>query len=252
MMNRNYMKYLQAIAPVIKQYGWAHALRLAGRECKHMIWNQGVHGSYSQHYEDLILDRIFQSQKIGLYLDIGCHDPKRNNNTYRLYQRGWSGICVDASADYAEDFKTVRPRDTYVQVGIGKQTNTSMSFYEFSAPALSTFSIHLARQFQAQGHALVQTVQVPIITLSELCNTHVKERQIDLLCLDIEGYDLEALESFDWEKYKPRAICVETKPSGDVQKESADEDEGSIDSFLQKHGYAIYAHTSVNSIYTSF
>ena len=246
------MKYLRAIAPVIKQYGWLHAVRLAINEGKHIAWNQAIRGSYSQHYEDLILDNIFQSQKEGLYLDIGCHEPMRINNTYLLYKKGWSGICVDASADYAKDFKTLRPRDAYVQVGIGKAVNDPMNFYEFSAPALSTFSPDLARQYQAQGHALVRTSQIPVITLSELCNKYVKETVIDLLCLDIEGYDLEALESLDWEKYKPRVICVETKPSGNIQEGSAGADHESIDSFLRKRGYKIHAHTSVNSIYTSF
>lgn len=246
------MKYIRAIVPVIKQYGLVHTTQLAARECKHLIWNQGIRGSYSQHYEDIILDKLFQSQKDGLYLDIGCHEPTRINNTYRLYKRGWSGICVDASADYERDFKNLRPRDTYVQVGIGKQANSPMKFYEFSAPALSTFSTDLASQYQAQGHALVRTSQIPVITLSELCKRHVKERTIDLLSLDIEGYDLEALESLDWETHKPRAICVETKPSGDIQEESLGEDQASIDSFLRKRGYKIYAHTSVNSIYTLF
>jgi FkbM family methyltransferase len=246
------MKYLLAIAPVVKQYGWLHAVQLAINEMKHIVWNQAIRGSYSQHYEDLILDNIFQSQKEGVYLDIGCHEPMRINNTYRLYKRGWSGICVDASADYAEDFKTLRPRDTYVQVGIGKETNGSMKFYEFSAPALSTFSADLASQYQAQGHALVRTSQIPVITLSELCRKHAKDRIIDLLCLDIEGYDLEALESLDWEKYKPRVICVETTSSGDIQGASTGADQGGIDQFLRKRGYKIHAHTSVNSIYTSF
>lgn len=246
------MKYLRAIAPVVKQYGWLHTVQLAINEVKHIVWNQAIRGSYSQHYEDQILDRIFQSQKVGLYLDIGCHEPARINNTYRLYKRGWSGICVDASADYAGDFKHLRPRDTYVQLGIGKQSSSPMEFYEFSAPALSTFSPDLARQYQSQGHALVKTSQIPIITLSELCQKYVKDQKIDLLCLDIEGYDLAALESLDWEKYKPRVICVETNSSGDVQGTNAVAEQGAIDQILRKHGYKIHSHTSVNSIYTLF
>ncbi|MEI6327202.1 MAG: FkbM family methyltransferase [Candidatus Roizmanbacteria bacterium] len=246
------MKYLQAITPVIKQYGLLTAVQLVVRECKHLVWNQSLRGSFSQHYEDLILDRIFQGQKSGLYLDIGCHEPKRINNTYRLYQRGWTGVCVDAAGDYADDYKVLRPRDIFVQVGIGRQKNSSMNFFEFSAPALSTFSKEHALLYQRQGHALVRTIRVPIITLTELCDTYIRERTIDLLCLDIEGYDFEALESLNWQKYTPRAICVERKPSGDVHAGTTTIDKDEIDIFLKNKGYKLYAHTSVNSIYIVF
>ncbi|MEA2065142.1 MAG: SAM-dependent methyltransferase, partial [Patescibacteria group bacterium] len=37
--------------------------------------------SYSQEGEDMILKRIFESQKNGFYIDVGAHHPKRFSNT---------------------------------------------------------------------------------------------------------------------------------------------------------------------------
>ena len=44
---------------------------------------------------DLIINAIFKNKKKGTYIDIGCHHPLINNNTYILHKRGWSGINID-------------------------------------------------------------------------------------------------------------------------------------------------------------
>ena len=50
--------------------------------------------SYSYGSIDLLLKYIFKNQKKGLYIDVGCHHPVMNNNTYLLYQKGWHGIKI--------------------------------------------------------------------------------------------------------------------------------------------------------------
>ena len=57
--------------------------------------------------------------------------------------------------------------------------------------------------------------------------------KIDLLSLDTEGFDKKILESWPWEKVKPRVICVENDP-GEI---------------LTNHGYRQRAKTRDNLIY---
>ena len=51
--------------------------------------------SYSNWGLDSLADDFFKKKECGVYIDIGCHQPFLNNNTYRLYKRGWTGINID-------------------------------------------------------------------------------------------------------------------------------------------------------------
>jgi FkbM family methyltransferase len=52
--------------------------------------------SYSQNSEELHIARIVGDQP-GRFLDIGAYNPKLFSNTRALYERGWSGVMVEAS-----------------------------------------------------------------------------------------------------------------------------------------------------------
>ena len=44
---------------------------------------------------DMIVNDIFKNKKKGVFIDVGCHHPFINNNTYLLYKKGWRGINID-------------------------------------------------------------------------------------------------------------------------------------------------------------
>ena len=56
------------------------------------------YNTYSQAGEDSVLSFLFADKKLGKvsYLDIGTNTPDSCNNTYLLYKKGNSGVCVEA------------------------------------------------------------------------------------------------------------------------------------------------------------
>ena len=58
----------------------------------------------------------------------------------------------------------------------------------------------------------------PARTLSSLLDEHAAGQKVDLLSLDVEGYEVEALLGLDLARHRPRFICVETwhKPPVDA------------------------------------
>lgn len=52
--------------------------------------------SYSQNSEEQHIARIV-GDKPGRFLDIGAYNPKLFSNTRALFERGWSGVMVEAS-----------------------------------------------------------------------------------------------------------------------------------------------------------
>ena len=60
---------------------------------------------------DVVIKDIFKNKKKGIYIDVGCHHPLINNNTYLLYKNGWRGINVELDFSSIDMFNYFRPDD---------------------------------------------------------------------------------------------------------------------------------------------
>ena len=65
--------------------------------------------------------------------------------------------------------------------------------------------------------------------------------------VDIEGKELEVLQSIDWEQYRPLLIVVEVIPYS--QNLSVGIKNDKIIAYLEQQEYIEYAFTGVNSIF---
>jgi FkbM family methyltransferase len=176
--------------------------------------------SFSQDAEDLILDRILHLPGPGFYVDVGAYHPVNISNTWHFYQlRGWRGICIEPNPDMVTLLKQRRPRDIVIQAAIGNQCG--MVDYEmFDEPNYNRIanprSVPEYLQRLLSGK---KTVQIPIKTLAEVLRQHVPAlTHIDLLSIDCEEHDFQVLQSNDWNRYRPTAICVESHTASE-QKE---------------------------------
>lgn len=76
---------------------------------------------YSNWSIDLAVDFYFKNKKNGIYIDIGCHLPLINNNTYLLYKRGWTGINIDLDYSVIDAFNFLRKKDTNLQACVSNK-----------------------------------------------------------------------------------------------------------------------------------
>lgn len=195
-----------------------------------LLLGRGVYTSFAQFGEDLII-RPFVPAHNGVYVDVGCYHPVLYSNTYRLYKRGWSGIVIDPNPRFKNLYKFLRPRDTFVLSGVGKES-TEKDYYLFSDGAYNTFDSNLVDSYTKRTR-LIRKMPVHIQSLSEICKgmTH-----IDVLSIDVEGLDLEVLESHDW-RIRPTVIIVEASPNAPTS------------AFLHDKGYELVGQTKLNCIF---
>jgi len=208
-----------------------------------MFLDQSSNYSYAQEGEDRILTRYFGDRKEGFYIDIGAHHPKLYSNTFLFYTRGWHGVNIDAMPGSMNIFKQLRKRDINIEAAISN-TKEELTFYTFSDPALNTFSKELAekRENPSKQHYLIGTKKIITQPLSEILDKVIPAHQkIDFLTIDIEGYDLNALQSLDFSKYSPELILVEVYSENLVEEP--------IDQFLQSKGYYLYSKAVLTCIY---
>ena len=192
--------------------------------------------SYSQEGEDLILNRFFEKQNKGFYIDVGAHHPVRFSNTYMFYKRGWSGINIDAMPNSMKIFNLLRPRDINLEIPISLNEK-KMTYYSFNDPAINGFDKNLSHS-RTNDYKLISKISLETKTLEKLLDKYLIKKEIDFLSIDVEGLDLEVLKSINLKKYKPKIILVEILESNFDNLKNCD-----LYNFLMDNDYVFLAKT---------
>lgn len=199
--------------------------------------------SYSLEGEDMILRIIFGTKKTGFYVDVGAHHPFRLSNTYYFYKLGWHGINIDAMPGSMELFGRFRNRDINLEVPVSS-TEQVLTYFSFSEPAFNSFSEELVRERVENGSIIEQKIELKTSKLSSLLDQYLpKGTEIDFLCIDVEGLDLDVLHSNNWDIYRPRVVIAEELRSVSGEKDN------SIRDFLASVGYHELARTCISVFY---
>jgi FkbM family methyltransferase len=190
----------------------------------------------------MILRRIFEGKLQGFYVDVGAHHPQRYSNTYYFYLNGWRGINIDAMPGGMDQFIALRPKDINLEAAIAKERK-EITYYMFNEPVLNSFDEELALTRDKAPFSIIGKKNMFTRTLAEVLNEHLPPNQkIDFLSIDVEGLDLEVLESHNWDKFRPYCILVE---SCDHSLEGIERN--NVFRYLQDKNYKLFAKT-VNTL----
>jgi FkbM family methyltransferase len=232
MNNNKVFRFLRALLSLRKKSSWGPFVEAF----ETTRFDHGFSVSWSQAAEDLAILAVLDYLEGGRYLDIGAHHPTRFSVTRHLFQRGWSGVNVDANADLIPNFLSVRPHDISINFCVGDQLEYQLSV--FDETAISTVNPEWDSRFVQEKNVRNSVRTVPGITLQEILEIYFPTKGPDFMNIDIEGADLEALKSGNLNllprNLRPAWILVESNAplASAVQNESVQ--------LLVSLGYEIY------------
>jgi FkbM family methyltransferase len=194
---------------------------------------------YSQEGEDMILRRIFEGQEKGIYVDVGAHHPRRFSNTYYFYKQGWTGVNIEPNPDALMAFKSDRPRDINLQLGVS-DTASVLKYYYFDEPALNTFDGSVVKSRLADTpYKVIKTEEVAVDRLDNILKKHLPIGVVvDFISIDVEGLDLAVLRSNDWHLFRPKCVLAEA-----LNMTLDEAMKGDVVLFMVALGYALFART---------
>jgi FkbM family methyltransferase len=152
----------------------------------------------------------------GTFVEAGAHDGFTQSNTYWLERHaGWSGLLVEPIPDLARRASRRRPRSTVVNCAlVGPDSEGGQIPIQFGDLHSSVRDPDHARAGLAMTGARTYEVSVPARTLSSLLDDAGMGAP-DLMVLDIEGHEAEALTGLDLKRHTPLYMLVEAL-DGDV------------------------------------
>ena len=159
---------------------------------------------YSKRGEELIIRDWFDDRRGGFFVDVGASHYQVNSNTYYLEKElGWRGIAIDALAEYERGYSKHRPATRYFTFFVSDKSDERAAFFVSTAnKRLSSGLPKLARRWEHEE------IEVPTITLNDLLD-HAGVTRFDLLSMDIEMWEPQALAGFDIERFSPELVCIE-------------------------------------------
>jgi len=206
---------------------------------KFLYWFFFKQKNFSQGNEEEILKKLFLGKENGFYIDVGCNHPRRYSNTAFLYKNGWNGINIDASAKNLKLFNVFRKRDKNICALISEKPE-KLRYYYFDDSALNgILSFAKVNFLKDLGYKVISEEYMVTQRLDDIItNFELPNNRIDLLDIDVEGYDFQVLKSIDLSLFDVRLILIET---GDNENEIA--------KYLLKYNYSFYKKTNRNSFF---
>lgn len=155
-----------------------------------------LQGSYSQFGEDFFLRHYFSNHKNGVFIDVGAYHPyKFSNMEYLRSQLGWKGVNIEPQYD---NYKLLEKETEDINLNCLVSNRKGKVLFKIDGVCSSI----------AEGENVENTVSVESKRLEDIF-IECKLKTVDFMSVDCEGYDIEVLETNNWDLCRPHLVAVE-------------------------------------------
>lgn len=156
----------------------------------------------------------------GFFVEAGANDGYFQSNTYYLEKaKGWRGVLVEPVPELYRRCCLQRDRSHVVQAALvgadyGEDSIplhffNAMSYVEGAFESRESEMEHRSEATKLQRFKHTYDLRVPARTLTSILLESSAPKQFDLLSLDMEGYEVQALKGFDFDQFMPKYILLE-------------------------------------------
>ena len=177
-----YQKFRRLILVFLANFGYSNSLRRMDRK----------------------IVELFSGKENGVFIEVGAADGVDQSNTLLLERKySWTGLLVEPISDQFNFCKKVR-ENAFVE-------NCCLGSFEGSLGESEFYSSNLTSRV-VKKNDVEQTNEIEIVKNNSLDNLLKKYHieTVDIMSLDVEGYEIEVLDGYNDENKIIEYLLVET------------------------------------------
>ena len=164
-----------------------------------------------------------------------------------MYKSGWRGINIDLNSLTIDLFNFARPKDININAAISDNEENKTLYFVGELNTQNTLEAnHLL--FLKNHHNLkneeISKLKIRTKRLDKILDSY-NYNDIDFMNIDVEGHELNILNSIDFLKYKIRFICIEMIDHNDQAKLINEK----LNEILERNGYILEKKIDFNFIF---
>lgn len=198
---------------------------------------------------DLIVQRRFFPEAEGrVFVEVGAARPDYLSMSALFRSAGWKVILVEPNPEFCAlhraaghevlqyacaDYDADDVSFSVVDVGGAPYRDGHVSFESFSAISVKDSYRRLRPDLE------IRQISVQVRRLDTLLRSHTPDvAKIDILSVDVEGWEIEVLEGLSMDRYRPTVIILENFL-----------DDPGYSQYLTRAGYVLWRRSSPNDVY---
>jgi FkbM family methyltransferase len=196
----------------------------------------------------LVYEQLFPGTTNGVFVDVGAAGPEQLSISALYRELGWRVIAVepnpvfcqawrDAGLEVLEYACSDRDQDA-VPFEVVDSHGTVYQGARVSFESMSSLQIKDSyRTVHAEPDS--RTIRVNVRRLDTLLAEHAPDvERLDVVSVDVEGWELEVLAGLSFERYRPRVLIVENLFVEATYRDA-----------MAQRGYALWRHVWPNDVY---
>jgi FkbM family methyltransferase len=210
----------RGIRAVIRAHPRLHAAALEADRARRRAFEKFGSDRYSHPALDELDRKLadYVPERNGIFVEAGAFDGYGGSNTYWFERfRGWSGVLVEPTPELADRARRDRPRSQVFQCALVApdyaHAHITLHYGGGMSVVAGAWNADEEEHAHADAGALKQgretfLFEVPARLLSDVLD-EASITHIDLLSLDVEGFEAPALRGLDFTRHAPRFLLVE-------------------------------------------
>ena len=197
--------------------------------------------------DGIVYRRFFKGRK-GVFVEVGAAKPDYLSVSALFRQQNWRIIAIEPNPAYQElycergfdvlqyacgDHDADDVEFCIVDSHDAEYANGEVSFESFSSLAIKDNYASLKSDLD------ITKIRVRLRRLDTILRDHAPEVEaIDVVCVDVEGWELEVLKGLTFDKYQPKVLIIENMFF-----------ERRYHAFMRERGYSLWKTIEFNEVY---
>ena len=207
-----------------------------------------MHNQAEGNVDKIVPDRFFPGVINGVFVEVGAARPDYLSVSALFRSVGWTVIAIEPNPAYADLHKKFGYEVLPYACGDHDEDNVDFSVvdshgvaYQGGEVSFESFSSLAIKDSYAKlkPNLDVTKIKVKLRRLDTILMEHTPDTEaIDIVSVDVEGWEIEVLKGLTFERFRPKVLVVENLFS-----------ERSYRVYMRAKGYALWKTIKPNEVY---